>query len=219
MPDNITAPAGGVSFATDEIAGVHFPYAKLAFGAANSAVAVADADGARLPVLIGGTLPGFAATPTFNIGSAPTLAVTAAALPLPAGAASLAAQTSGNSSLASIDGKLAALSAGRMPVEVNTQAATTREYATATALRLAVALTSSTAALPTLGASREIYLHAVGTRLYARTGDSTVTAALAAAHHVIEAGEKFHWRVPAGHTHVAVIGDGGTGSAIVNAVA
>ena len=52
MPDNITAPAGGIAFATDEIAGVHFPYAKLAFGADNSAIAVADADGARLPVAV-----------------------------------------------------------------------------------------------------------------------------------------------------------------------
>jgi hypothetical protein len=52
MPDNVTAPAGGVSFATDEIGGVHFPYAKLAWGADNQVVAVAEADAARLPVAV-----------------------------------------------------------------------------------------------------------------------------------------------------------------------
>jgi hypothetical protein len=52
MPDNVTAPAVGVAFATDEIAGVHWPFAKLAFGAADAAVRVADADGFRLPVTV-----------------------------------------------------------------------------------------------------------------------------------------------------------------------
>lgn len=52
MPDNVTAPAVGVAFATDEIAGVHWPFAKLAFGAADVAVRVADADGFRLPVSV-----------------------------------------------------------------------------------------------------------------------------------------------------------------------
>jgi hypothetical protein len=52
MPDNVTAPAGGVSFATDDIGGVHFPYAKLAWGADNQVVAVAEADAARLPVAV-----------------------------------------------------------------------------------------------------------------------------------------------------------------------
>ncbi len=52
MPDNVTAPAGGVSFATDEIGGVHFPYAKLAWGSDNQVVAVAEADAARLPVAV-----------------------------------------------------------------------------------------------------------------------------------------------------------------------
>lgn len=52
MPDNVTAPAGGVIFATDEIGGVHFPYAKLAWGADNQAVTIAETDGARLPVAV-----------------------------------------------------------------------------------------------------------------------------------------------------------------------
>ena len=60
MADNVTAPAAGVIFATDELTGaVHWPYAKLAFGADGSAVPVADANGARLPVLatLAGTPP------------------------------------------------------------------------------------------------------------------------------------------------------------------
>lgn len=52
MPDNVTAPAGGVIFATDEIGGVHFPYAKLAWGADNQAVTITETDGARLPVAV-----------------------------------------------------------------------------------------------------------------------------------------------------------------------
>lgn len=52
MPDNVTAPAIGLAFATDEVAGVHWPYAKLAFGGDGSAVVLADADGARLPVAV-----------------------------------------------------------------------------------------------------------------------------------------------------------------------
>lgn len=52
MPDNVTAPAIGLAFATDEVAGVHWPYAKLAFGTNGSAVVLADADGARLPVTV-----------------------------------------------------------------------------------------------------------------------------------------------------------------------
>ena len=56
MPNNIIAPAGGLSFATDEVGGVHFPYAKLAFGGEDTAIAVADVTGARLPVTVAGTV-------------------------------------------------------------------------------------------------------------------------------------------------------------------
>ena len=45
-------------------------------------------------------------------------AITAAALPLPTGAATAALQTTGNTSLSSIDGKLPALTAGRVPVDI-----------------------------------------------------------------------------------------------------
>lgn len=51
MPDTVIAPAAGAVFATDLLAGAHWPYAKLAFGPDNIAVPVADLAGARLPVL------------------------------------------------------------------------------------------------------------------------------------------------------------------------
>jgi hypothetical protein len=52
-------------------------------------------------------------------------AITAAALPLPAGASTSALQTTGNTSLSSIDGKLPALSSGRVPVDITGSAAVT----------------------------------------------------------------------------------------------
>jgi hypothetical protein len=64
MPDNVIAPATGESFATDLVNGVHWPFSKMAFGPAGTAVPLADANGQRLPVTIGGTLPAFAAPPT-----------------------------------------------------------------------------------------------------------------------------------------------------------
>ena len=50
-------------------------------------------------------------------GSAVTQPVSAASLPLPTGAATSSAQTTGNSSLSSIDGKTPALVTGRVPVD------------------------------------------------------------------------------------------------------
>jgi hypothetical protein len=55
MPDNIAAPAAGTIFATDDIGGVHYPYAKLVWGPNDTAIPVADANGQRLPVVI--TIP------------------------------------------------------------------------------------------------------------------------------------------------------------------
>lgn len=49
--------------------------------------------------------------------SATTQPISAASLPLPSGAATSAAQTTGNNSLASIDGKTATLVSGRVPVD------------------------------------------------------------------------------------------------------
>jgi len=51
-------------------------------------------------------------------------AVTAASLPLPTGASTSALQTTGNTSLSSIDGKLAALQSGAMPIGDNSASLT-----------------------------------------------------------------------------------------------
>jgi len=55
MADDITANpgVGGAIFATDEIAGRHFPREKIAWGVDGVAVDTADAAGARFPVKIG----------------------------------------------------------------------------------------------------------------------------------------------------------------------
>jgi hypothetical protein len=60
MADNITAPAAGTTFATDEIGGVHYPRSKMAWGADGTATDVSAAN--RLPVDVGGPL---AVTGTF----------------------------------------------------------------------------------------------------------------------------------------------------------
>ena len=86
MVDNVTADpgAGGAVFATDDIAGTHWPFAKLAWGPLDTANIVDDAAGKRLPVVVGGTV--------LVDGSAVTQPVSAVALPLPAGAATAALQ-------------------------------------------------------------------------------------------------------------------------------
>jgi len=64
----------------------------------------------KTPDLVGGAVP---VSGAFFQATQP---VSAAALPLPAGASTSAAQTTGNASLSSIDGKIPALSGGAMPV-------------------------------------------------------------------------------------------------------
>lgn len=71
---------GGSTVATDEIGGTHYQIMKVAFGAPDTATPVSPAD---------------------------PLPVSAAALPLPAGAATAANQTTGNTSLAAIANALA----------------------------------------------------------------------------------------------------------------
>jgi hypothetical protein len=55
MADNVTADpgAGGATFATDDIAGVHYPIEKLAWGALDTATLVASGAGA-IPIQDGG---------------------------------------------------------------------------------------------------------------------------------------------------------------------
>ena len=91
----------------------------------------------------------------------------------------------------------------------------TREYGEID--RNAVGSSSADFALPAFGASREILLHA-GTRCFVLTGASGVTVTPATGI-PLEAGEKFHLRVPAGHTHIAVIRDIADGFLTVAGVA
>jgi hypothetical protein len=93
----------------------------------------------------------------------------------------------------------------------------TREYNMAGITRQAVGAASARVALPTLGASRELYVTA-STRCFFRSGDSSITAA-AGASHPLAADERFHLRVPAGHTHIAYIRDSSDGNITIVPVA
>lgn len=79
------------------------------YGSATAPTAVSDGQIARLWCLTNGAL-------AVQLQNA-SIAITAAALPLPAGAATSAAQTTGNASVASIDTKTPALVSGRVPVD------------------------------------------------------------------------------------------------------
>lgn len=81
----------------------------------------------------------------------------------------------------------------------------TREYNVAAITRQAVGVASARVALPTLGASRELYVMG-SARLFFKTGDVTVVAA-AGTSHPLAADERFHLRIPASHTHICYIRD------------
>lgn len=210
MPDNVQAPATGLTFATDELTGqVHWPYAKMAWGADGAAVPVADANGARFPVAIGGTLPAFAAPPTVNIGTTPGLTdaqlratavpVSAAALPLPAGASTEA-------TLAVLAAKIAALEGGRTPVAVQAVATATRAYTYASGQRLTTSGAGQVRS--TAVAATEVLLHA-SVRGFLRVGSASVTAEVNAGSIPLEAGEKFHLQITSGQ-FISWIRDGAT---------
>lgn len=196
MPNNITAPAGGLAFATDEIAGVHFPYAKLAFGAEDTAIAVADAIGARLPVTVGGTVTVAGGLTNAELRAA-SVAITAAGLPLPAGAAS-------ETSLAAVNAKFGALEGGRAPVAVQTLATTTRAYDFASGQRLTTVGAGQVRS--TAVAASEVLLHA-SVRGFFRLGDGTVSASVGPGSIPLAADEKFHLRLISGQ-FVSFVRDG-----------
>ena len=98
----------------------------------------------------------------------------------------------------------------------------TRTHNTAGGIRQAVGAGSARVALPTLSASREMYV--IGTnRLFFLTGDSSVTAVnttgLTNMSHPLAADERFYFRVPAGHTHIAYIRDSADGFITIMPVA
>jgi hypothetical protein len=96
-----------------------------------------------------------------------------------------------------------------LSTEDNSLLSGTREYNMAGITQQAVGAASARVALPTLGASREIYVMAT-TRCFFLNGDVTVVAA-AGTSHPLAADERFHLRVPAGATHIAYIRDSADG--------
>ncbi|MGI9505799.1 MAG: hypothetical protein ACR2RE_22395, partial [Geminicoccaceae bacterium] len=100
MADDVTlnAGSGGATLAADEIAGVHHQRVKVQVGADGSATDVSDVnpmpvDDAGGSLTVDGTVTANAGTGTFTVdGSGVTQPISAAALPLPTGAATAAAQ-------------------------------------------------------------------------------------------------------------------------------
>lgn len=125
MADNVTLDpgTGGATIRTDEIAGLQYPTSKITLGddgtddgfvsAANplpvsGPLTDAELRATAVPVSDGGGSLTIDGTVTANAGTG-TFAVSAASLPLPSGASTAANQATGNTSLASIDGKTPAL--------------------------------------------------------------------------------------------------------------
>lgn len=129
----------------------------------------------------------------------------------------LAADGPGVASLSSINAKTPALVGGASPT-IDAQGGT-RYYDWAQNKRAAVGSTSSAAdTIPSLYASREMMAHA-SVRCFVRFGGSGVSAASAGANQlIVEAGERFHFRVNAGDTHFRVIRDTADGHLSLTAV-
>jgi hypothetical protein len=152
---------------------------------------------------------------------------------LPTGAATSALQTTGNTSLSNIDADLgapsdaawtgtgnataiaalkaiatAALDTSPATVTPTTLGQTTREYTLSAGLRTAFTATSTTeAALPSLGATRELRICA-SQRCWLITGATGVSAASAGNTSLpIPADSVEVIRIPSGHTHFRVIRD------------
>lgn len=173
--------------------------ADVAMGATADAAATSDAGTFSLIALFKrllGKLPTLASGRMPVDGSGVTQPVSAAALPLPAGAATSALQGTGNTSLASIDTKSPALSTGAVPVETIKQALVARQ--------LAVAASSGASVNQALTpACRRISIYARGADVRYAIGSAGQTAS--AASHFIAAGERLDLAVPA-TPNIAVLG-------------
>jgi hypothetical protein len=208
MPDNVTAPATGAIFATDEVGGAHYPYTKLVWGADNTATLVADANGARLPVVVGGSLPAFAATPTFDLsaGSLAALENTTVSGTVELGATTLAALENTTVTVG------APLPAGTNNIgdvdvlSVPVTATTTRAYDYAAGQRITTAGAGQVRSAAV--AATEVLLHP-SVRGFFRVGDSAVAAGVAAGSIPLAADEKFHLRITSGQ-FISFIRDGAT---------
>jgi hypothetical protein len=105
MADNFAVTAGtGTTIASDDAAGVHYQKIKLIDSTADSTTATGVAAN---PLQVSLANTGANAAAVKVDGSAVTQPVSAASLPLPAGAATSAAQGTGNASLAVIEGAVA----------------------------------------------------------------------------------------------------------------
>lgn len=99
-------------------------------------------------------------------------------------------------------------------------AAWTRAYNFAAATRTAVGIASATVALGALNANREVMLTASTDCYVAFGGSNAVTVAATDATALrLFAGERFHMRIPAGITHLAVTRDAVDGFQRVTPVA
>jgi hypothetical protein len=117
LSDNYTTPPtteeGGVTFASDDIGGVHSPRVKVQFGADGSATDVSSAaplpvTAASLPLPTGAATSAAQATANASLSAIETavegtLAVSAASLPLPSGAATAASQATAIGHLSAIE--------------------------------------------------------------------------------------------------------------------
>lgn len=132
----------------------------------------------------------------------------------------LATDGPGVASLLSIDNKTPALVSGAVPTTDSLGG--TRTHNTAGGIRQAVGSASARVALPTLGASREIYVMSTN-RLFFLTGDNTVTAVNGTGTsnmpHPLAPDNQFYIRVPSGHTHIAYIRDSADGFITIMPVA
>ena len=128
MADNVGyTPGTGATVAADEIAGVLHQRVKIGIGTDGSATDVSSSN----PMPVTGTVTANTgltqpltdvqlralAVPVSGTFFQATQPVSAASLPLPSGASTSALQTTGNTSLSNIDGKLPALVSSRVPVD------------------------------------------------------------------------------------------------------
>lgn len=178
MADNIQVTQGtGTVMATDDIGSVQYPRVKVSWGVDGAAV---DAS-ATNPFPVVATQSG-----TWNITNV------TGTVSLPTGAATSAAQTTGNTSLASIDTKFPAQSLpGLLPVDTLAALGVSRLVAMGAA-SANIALTTTT---------RRVSIHATVAGFYA-VGTGAQTASSTS--HYIGAGERLDFDVAA-NTQIAAI--------------
>jgi hypothetical protein len=226
MPDNVFVLSQGTLRSRD-LGGFQFLPGLSYFenAAGDGALTVRPAVG--LPVKFAtdqGGLPNFAApqavtqSGSWTVGVTGSVAVTGALTDAQLRAAAVPVSGTFWQATQPVSGPLTdvQLRATAVPVAQNVRALTTREYL-ATGARRTFTATSAEVALPTLGAGREIYVYATE-NCFVRTGTSGVTAADDGNSHPVSLGLPWHFQVPAGHTHIAVVRMTADGTATIRAV-